>query len=106
MNVSRVALVGIVGGVLAAAGTVLPWISASARLVGTISRSGLELVDLDSIIILAIGVGGALLCLWGKQNGFALAFAGAVIAGWLGWSDYQQVAERVKSADTGVIISV
>lgn len=88
------AWVAIVGGALAAAGTVLPWISATAGF-ATVTRTGLEMGQ-DALIIAGAGVLGALFAFVSPRfAGYALALVGGLVVLFVGWLDFGDLSNRV-----------
>lgn len=99
----------IAGGVLMAGGTVLPWLTLTAALVGSVGRSGLEMGG-DALIVLGAGVLVALMGLVpAKDRNLPglVAILAAVGAGFILYMDYGELAERAKgTAGTSAIISI
>lgn len=88
----------VVGGAMMAAGSFLPWITASTGL-GSVSRSGME--GGDGIFIAALGgltILGGIAALLGNA-GWALAIFGSLVGGFIGFLDFQEAQRRV--AETG-----
>jgi hypothetical protein len=91
---------------LAILGSFLPWISATAALIGTLSRSGLDNGG-DGRITIGLGIlialfGVALLLRSGKAR---IARVGTVVCaialGYTAWIDIQDVNNRIASLDSG-----
>jgi hypothetical protein len=94
------AIVVVVGGVLAAVGTALPWISATAGFL-SVSYSGLELGGGDAVVIAALGGGTALVGLLSVASRSAwwwlIALMGGLAIAGIGLVDYQDMQSRVSS---------
>jgi hypothetical protein len=98
-----VLLVGAGGGVLVAAGSLLPWITATAPFVGTISRSGVDMGS-DGVALLIGGIAVAVALAFVAFSDVApsvdqgIAVAGLIAGvggGWLAWSDKKELESRV-----------
>jgi hypothetical protein len=95
-------VLAIVGGGLAAIGAFLPWVTATAAFVGTVTRSGME--GGDGPIFLGVGILVAALGLWAVLDHptaapILLILAGVAIVG-LTVPEYIEVNERVGGLDS------
>lgn len=91
LKIDRATALAVFGAILAGAGTVLPWLSAAAALVGSVTRSGLEM-GADAMLILGAAVVAGLAALSRRQLGWLVtAGAGAAIlvVGWVDLGDLQ-----------------
>ena len=97
-------VLGILAGVGVVVGSFLPWITVSAPLVGTLSRSGMD--GGDGQITLALGVVIGILSLVALSSGKAssvirvLVMLGGIAAGAVALIDYQDLQKRIGSVDT------
>jgi hypothetical protein len=97
----------LIGGVLAALGSFLPWITATAAFVGTISRNGFDGGG-DGIITAALGIVIALLgiSLLARSGSPRVARIGAIacaaVLGWVTITDINSVNDRIRSIDSNV----
>jgi Na+/proline symporter len=98
MTISRTLAVGLAGAILAAAGTILPWVTASAG-IATLSRTGLELGG-DAQILAAAAVIAALALLWGKRTGAVFGMLAGIAVVVIGYADLQDIQRRVANLDT------
>jgi hypothetical protein len=92
----------IVGGAMLAAGSFLPWITASTGF-GSVSRGGME--GGDGVVILIAGgvtVLGGVAGLMGS-TGWVVAAIAAVIGGLIGFVDFQDIQERISGIGDSVI---
>jgi hypothetical protein len=106
-GVNVAAVVALIAAALVAAGSFLPWITATAAFVGTITRSGLDgggdgVVTLVAAVVIAIG--GLLLATrpGSPSLGRLATFAGGVLAGLILAADYSNISERVRSISSDV----
>lgn len=100
----------VVGGAFLALGTFMPWITITAPLAGDVSRSGVDLVDIDAIIMVVAGVGAGLV---GFANHRRLGARALVVllglaGGGLAAFHINQMNQRVQlvNADTPGLASV
>lgn len=102
-------VVAIAGG-LAILGSLLPWITATAPLVGTISRNGFDGGG-DGIISAALGIfivlfGIAMLARSGSpRTGRIAAALCALVLGWVAITDIGSVNERINSLNAGTAVA-
>jgi hypothetical protein len=98
-------IVLVIAGALAALGSFLPWITATAAFVGTISRNGIDgggdgiFTIVLGIVIVLIGV--ARLAGSGRPRTMRIgAGVGAVALGVVTWLDVAAINERISSLDS------
>lgn len=89
----------IIGGVLIAAGSLMPWVEATAAFVGSLSRSGIDGGG-DGVITLSAGVVVALVGLYalvqtGQEGIFALGAVGGLVAAGIAIVNYNEASGRV-----------
>jgi hypothetical protein len=93
----------ILGGLLVAVGSFLPWVTATAPFIGSISRSGMD--GGDGVITLVLGAAAAVLGLMFagglrlSKGGPILIILCAVAAGVVAGLDYSDVQGRVQVAE-------
>lgn len=99
MTGADLAIIG--GAVLLLAAPFFPFLSATAALVGSISRSGVEITSGEALVISAVGVVAGFMALrsFGRHKGRAPLLLGLVGLG-LSIYYYLQIDERVRSIDT------
>lgn len=102
ITVSRGLALGVVGGALAAAGTLLPWLSVNVGLLSA-TRTGVE-ISSDALFILGLGVVGALLVLTGNRTAFAMTAVGGLAIGYIAWQAYGQLVLR--TLDRSILASI
>lgn len=93
---------GVAGGVFCVLGAFLPWLTATAPLVGSLSRSGMDGGG-DGILFLALGVALVGVGAWvasrrASKHAGMLLLLGALGGGALVWQEFQTVSERVTTA--------
>ncbi len=95
----------LIGGALAALGSFLPWITATAAFVGTINRNGLDGGG-DGLITIALGIviillGVALLARSGNPRTARIGAAICGLAlGWVAVADINSINERIRSLNS------
>jgi hypothetical protein len=95
----------LIAGALAVLGSFLPWITATAAFVGTISRSGIDGGG-DGMITIALGILVGLfgIALVSRNGNPSVARLGAaicgVVMGWVTITDFGSVSDRLKDLET------
>jgi len=95
----------LIGGVLAALGSFLPWVTATAAFVGTISRNGFDGGG-DGVITIALGIVISLSALalithsGSPRTARIAALVSAAILGIVAVADINSVNERLRGLDT------
>jgi len=101
----------LIAGALAVLGSFLPWITATAAFVGTLSRNGFDGGG-DGIFTAALGIviallGIALLARSGRARTARIGAAVcAIVLGWVAATDIGSVNDRLKGLDSAVSGSV
>lgn len=103
---------GIGGGLLLVVGSLLPWITATAPLIGTISRSGVSDGQSDGVFTLIVGaaaatVGGlTLLRVTDTKTAGWLLLIAALVGGGIGVVDFADVTSRISDmqAESDLVI--